>query len=68
MCRAIGPGYRRCPYYRNPHIAAVADAKTSVRRFEQRLDKLEHEGTSDAKLSRRMGNYFQACERLGERE
>ena len=68
MCRAKGPDYRRCPYHRNPHVAAVAVAKTSVRRFEQRLEKLEHEGASDAKLSRTMGNYFVACERLGDRE
>ncbi|MUK01814.1 hypothetical protein GM708_07615 [Vibrio cholerae] len=49
-------------------VAAVAVAKTSVRRFEQRLDRLEHQGASDAKMARTMGNYFQACERLGERE
>lgn len=68
MCRAMGPQYRRCPYHRNPHVAAVANAKTSVRRLERRIDQLEHAGASDDKMRKGMDRYFQACERLGERE
>jgi hypothetical protein len=78
MCRALNPGpgqppignrkRPRCKCHENRHVQAVANGKTSVRRFEQRIDNLERTGAPDAKIERTLRNYFVACERLGERE
>lgn len=75
MCRAANPGpgqphhaRRRCPYHDNPHVAAVANAKTSIRRLERRVDRLEHDGAPDEKLNSALERLYTAHERLGSRE
>lgn len=75
MCRAEHPGpgqphhaKRRCPYHDNPHVAAVANAKTSIRRLEGRLDRLENESAPSGKLDRAVERLNTAYERLGTRE
>lgn len=75
MCRAENPGpgqphhaKRRCPYHSNAHVAAVANAKTSIRRLEGRLDRLGHEGAADHKLNKAVERLCAAYTRLGSRE
>lgn len=68
MCRAIGPHYRRCPYHQNKAVMASASARTSIKRLERRLDKLEVEGASDRVVLRGVDRLCVAYERLGARE
>ena len=68
MCRPIGNHYRRCPYHTSPIVMAVANAKTSVRRLEKRVDQLEADGAPDDKISRSLERLYAAHERLGTRE
>lgn len=68
MCRQMGPHYRRCPYHTNPSVMAVANAKTSVRRLEKRVDQLEQDGAPDSVLNRGLERLYRAHERLGSRE
>ena len=68
MCRPIGNHYRRCPYHTSPTVMAVANAKTSVRRLEKRVDQLEADGAPDDKISRSLDRLYAAHDRLGTRE
>lgn len=68
MCRAKTAGDRRCPYHRNPLVMAVANAKTSLRRLEKRLDDLEAADAPMAKITRGVERMVAAVTRLGERE
>lgn len=75
MCRALNPGpgqprhaKRRCPYHENPHVAAVANAKTSIRRLENRLDRLENESAPNEKIDKATERLCTAYSRLGSRE
>lgn len=68
MCRAIANGGRRCPYHSNPLVQAVANAKTSLRRLEQRLDRLEAADAPMSKITKGVERMVAAVTRLGERE
>lgn len=75
MCRAEYPGpgqprhaKRRCPYHENPQVAAVANAKTSVRRLEGRLNRLEADRVPNEKIDKAVERLCAAYSRLGNRE
>lgn len=68
MCRAKGPGYRRCPYHSHPLVMAVQSAKLSVQRLERRLDSLDGSAAPMSKITRGVERLVAAVTRLGERE
>lgn len=67
MCRPMRQGGRRCPYHSNPAIAAVANAKTSVRRWDQKLNTAEEAG-DEPKMRHAVDKYGDALTRLTHRE
>ncbi|WP_026821103.1 hypothetical protein [Arthrobacter castelli] len=67
MCRPLAQGGRRCPYHSDPAIAALANAKTSVRRWDHKLNAAET-NDDDTKMRHAIDKYGAALTRLNHRE
>ncbi|GAB3244380.1 hypothetical protein [Arthrobacter pigmenti] len=67
MCRPLAQGGRRCPFHSDPGIAAIANAKTSVRRWDQKLNAAEAID-DETKMQHAVDKYGAALTRLTHRE
>lgn len=68
MCRAKSEGGRRCPFHANQHVMAVANAKTMLNRWMNRLDQMDAQGAPAHELARAEGYLRAAMDRLATRE
>lgn len=67
MCRSKAEGGRRCSCA-TPGNRRVEHAVTSVKRWEEKLESMEGDGTSDERFEQASGRYIEAMNRLVERE
>lgn len=63
MCRDVAHGGRRCPYHSNPHVIALANARTCANRMAKRLEAREND-LSEEQYQKRFERLMHSYENL----